>query len=93
MRRWIVVAVGMAALGGASASLGGCVGPHQVVPALRMPRPAAESEQLDAYAPPNTDYPSVGGNILKGTAPKSAAAYDATTSGHAPPPAASPGSP
>ena len=87
MRRWIVVAIGMAALGAGSGSLGGCVGPHQVVAALRMPRPSAESQQLTAYAPPDADYPSVGGNILKGTAPTSAAAYDATTSGHAPPPA------
>jgi hypothetical protein len=89
MRRWIVVAVGMTWVGLASATLGGCVGPHQVVAALRMPRPTAQSQQLAAYAPPNVDYPSVGGDILKGTAPKSAAAYDATSSGHTPPPAAS----
>jgi hypothetical protein len=89
--RWNVVAVGMMSVGVASASLGGCVGPHQEVAALRMPRPSAESQQLAAYAPPNVDYPSVGGDILKGTAPTSAAAYDATTSGHTPP-ATKPGS-
>ncbi len=90
--RWNVV-TGMSSVALASASLAGCVGPHQVVAALRMPRPSAQSQQLAAYAPPNVDYPSVGGNILKGTAPKSEATYDATTSGRAPPPAANPGSP
>jgi hypothetical protein len=93
MRRWTVVVLGMTSLGLMSASLGACVGPHQEVAALRMPLPSAASQGLAPYASPNTDYPSVGGNILKGTAPKTEAAYDATTAGHTPPPPASPVAP
>ena len=81
MRRVIVLAVGLAAVG-----LGGCVSYHQEVAALRMPRPTAHSAQLAAYAAPDTDYPSVGGDILKGTSPRATSAYEATN-GDAPPPA------
>lgn len=64
--------------------LGGCVSYHQEVAALRMVRPNAEPARLAAYARPNADYPSVGGDILKGTAPTAAAAFDATTDGRDP---------
>ena len=65
-------------------SLGGCVAYHQEVAVLRMPRPAAEPPELAAYARPNPDYPTVGGDILRGTAPTAAAAYDATSNGRDP---------
>ena len=70
-------------------ALGGCVATHQESAALRMPRPVAESASLLAYAPNNIEYPSVGGDILKGTAPNEGAAYDAGTAprGETPPPA------
>jgi len=58
--------------------LSGCVGYHQEVAALRMPRPAAGAPGLSAYATANRDYPSVGGNILKGSAPVASATYDRT---------------
>jgi len=75
-----------AVLMAASLGLGGCVGYHQEVAALRMPRPAAGPAELAAYGPANRDYPSVGGNILRGTAPASGAAYDATAEGRTPAP-------
>jgi hypothetical protein len=77
--------VGMSVI---ATSLGGCVAYHQEVAALRMPRPAAEPPELAAYARANPDYPTVGGNILKGTAPTAAAAYDATSNGRDPAPPA-----
>jgi hypothetical protein len=67
-------------------ALGACAGYHQEVAALRMPRPAQQPAQLSAYAAPAKAYPSVGGNILAGTAPASGAAYE-TTTGDNPPPA------
>ena len=60
-------------------SLGGCVSYHQETAALRMPRPNAEPAALAAYAAPDADYPSAGGDILKGTSPTASATYDATT--------------
>jgi len=75
-----------AAISVIATSLGGCVAYHQEVAALRMPRPTAEPPELAAYARPNPDYPTVGGNILKGTAPTAAAAYDATSEGRDPTP-------
>ena len=51
------------------APLGGCISPHQEDAKLRMPWPAAVEPGLVAYAEPKTDYPTVGGDILKGTAP------------------------
>ncbi len=71
-----IVAIGALAL--AAAGLGGCVSYHQENAALRMPRPAVDSPELTAYASADPDYPSVGGDILKGTSPREAAAYDAT---------------
>ncbi len=51
------------ALGGA---LSGCVMPyHEENAALRMVRPAAQTQALADYAAPNADYPTVGGDILK----------------------------
>jgi hypothetical protein len=84
MRR--ILAAGAAAI--LAASLTACVGYHQENAALRMVRPAAAPAELRAYAPPNSDYPSVGGDILKGTSPTEAAAYEATTGATeiAPPP-------
>jgi hypothetical protein len=67
-------------------NLAACASYHQEVAALRMPRPAAEPAELAAYAQPNPAYPSVGGNILKGTAPTAAAAYDATSGERVPQP-------
>jgi hypothetical protein len=67
--------------------LGGCAFYHQENPALRMPRPKALSPELTSYAAANEDYPSVGGDILKGTSPHEAAAYDATVGAPPGPPA------
>jgi hypothetical protein len=88
MRRSLAVGAAVMAM-----SLGGCVGYHQEVAALRMPRPAAEPPELAAYAPPNADYPTVGGNILKGTAPTAAVAFDATSEGRDPAPPPDPSHP
>ena len=52
-----------------------------------MPRPAGEAPALAAYAAADQRYPSVGGDILKGTSPQTAAAYDATSGESVPPPA------
>jgi hypothetical protein len=81
MRRWAMAAAGWVAIG-----LGGCVGYHQEVAALRMPRPTGEAPALAAYAAADRQYPSVGGDILKGTSPRSEAAYDATVGERVPPP-------
>jgi hypothetical protein len=88
-----ILAAGTAAI--LAAGLSGCVGYHQESAALRMVRPQADPE-LAAYAPPNPDYPSVGGDILKGTSPTEAAAYQATTGATEiapPPPESKPRSP
>jgi hypothetical protein len=71
----------------AALNLGGCLHYHQEVAALRMARPTAEPVELSAYAPGDANYPSVGGDILKGTGPTAAAAYDATSGERVPPPA------
>jgi hypothetical protein len=48
------------------AALSGCVMPyHEENAALRMARPVAQLRELADYAAPNTDYPTVGGDILK----------------------------
>jgi hypothetical protein len=85
MRRVLALGAAIAAVG-----LGGCVAYHQEVAALRMPRPGPEPVELATYARANPDYPTVGGNILKGTAPTAAAAYDATSNGRDPAPPADP---
>jgi hypothetical protein len=94
MRSWMAAAglamfgpamVGLAMVGLAMVGLGGCVSYHQEVARLRMPRPTTDSQLLAAFTQPVADYPSVGGDILKGTSPKSGAAYEATTAGHTPP--------
>jgi hypothetical protein len=76
----------MVAAGLVSIGLGGCVGYHQEVAALRMPRPTGVAPGLAAYAAAEPQYPSVGGDILKGTSPQSEAAYDATSGERVPPP-------
>jgi hypothetical protein len=83
MRRILAAGVAFAALG-----LGGCAHYHQEVAALRMARPAAEPAELSAYARGDPNYPSVGGDILKGTGPTAAAAYEATSGERVPPPEA-----
>jgi hypothetical protein len=72
----------------AALNLGGCTHYHQEVAALRMVRPAVEPAELSAYAKGDPNYPSVGGDILKGSAPRAAAAYDATSGERVPPPEA-----
>ena len=81
MRNLIVASAALLSIG-----LGGCVGYHQEVAALRMPRPSAVAPGLAAYAAADQQYPSVGGDILKGTSPRSEAAYDATVGERVPPP-------
>ncbi len=80
MRRWALAAAGSLAVG-----LGGCVSYYQEVAALRMPRPTGVAPALAAYAAADPRYPTVGGDILKGTSPRSEAAYDATLGERVPP--------
>ena len=70
----------------ATLNLGGCIHYHQEVAALRMARPAAEPDELAAFARGDPAYPSVGGDILKDAAPRSGAAYEATSGERVPPP-------
>lgn len=82
MRRILAAGVVFAGL-----NLAACVHYHQEVAALRMTRPLAEPVELSAYARADANYPSVGGDILKGTSPTAAAAYEATSGENVPPPA------
>jgi hypothetical protein len=60
--------------------LAGCILPsHEENAALRMPRPLPPPRALAAYAAPDNEYPTVGGDILKGMT------ADATASGAATP--------
>jgi hypothetical protein len=86
MQPWTRATMGLLAIGPLIASLGGCVAYHQEVAALRMPRPSAEAPGLAGYAAADPRYPSVGGDILKGASPTSAAIYDATSGDRVPPP-------
>lgn len=55
--------------------LGGCVtGIHREAAAGRMPRPTAPAADLLAYAAPSPDFPSIGGDILRGASPEALAA-------------------
>jgi hypothetical protein len=85
MRGWTIATAGLLAVGLLAVGLGGCVSYHQEVAALRMPRPTGEAPALAAYATADRQYPSVGGDILRGTSPRSAAAYDATSGERVPP--------
>jgi hypothetical protein len=71
---------------GAVLALGACESGRQEVVALRMARPAPPPQQLAQYADAGRSAPSVGGDILRGAAPTTGAAYEATT-GDNPPPA------
>ncbi|MGI9168673.1 MAG: hypothetical protein ACR2FH_00660 [Caulobacteraceae bacterium] len=76
MRAWTI----FGALALASA-LGGCVTrTHLENAALTMPWPKAPGHELAAYAPPSADYPSIGGDILKGASPAEQAAARAAVS-------------
>ena len=81
MRRILAAGVMFAGL-----NLAGCAHYHQEVAALRMVRPAAEPTELSAYARADANYPSVGCDILKGTSPTAAAAYEATSGEKVPSP-------
>jgi hypothetical protein len=84
MRRLLMALVVFATL-----NLGGCIHYHQEVAALRMARPLPDPE-LSAYARPDANYPTVGGDVLKGATPRAAAAYEATSGERVPPPADQP---
>lgn len=57
----------------AGAALAGCVAStHPENAALRMPWPPESPAPLLAFQPPTGDYPTVGGDILKGTSPADA---------------------
>ena len=65
-----------------AAALCGCVTrTHIENAALTMPWPKPPARELLAYAPGNQDYPSVGGDILKGASPADQAAARATAAG------------
>jgi hypothetical protein len=58
------------AVGLAAAALAGCVAhtrPENA--AVQMPWPREAPPALMAYSPPDRDYPSVGGDVLKGASP------------------------
>ena len=62
-------------VGAAIVALAGCVTrTHVENAALTMPWPRPPSPELQGYAPPHDDYPSVGGDILKGASPADRAA-------------------
>lgn len=47
-------------------TLSGCILPyHEENARLVAPRPTPPPRELTAFAPPNDDYPTVGGDILK----------------------------
>ena len=61
--------------GALAAVLCGCVTrTHMENAALTMPWPKPPGAALLAYTPPNPDYPTVGGDILKGASPADQAA-------------------
>ncbi|HEY5106083.1 MAG TPA: hypothetical protein VII73_04825 [Caulobacteraceae bacterium] len=64
MTRWKLLISCCLAMGASD-----CVATHQERVALRMGWPPAPPAALIAYAPPNADYPSVGGDILKAALP------------------------
>ncbi|MHB8529446.1 MAG: hypothetical protein ACYC8V_08040 [Caulobacteraceae bacterium] len=49
--------------------LAGCYSTHTENAALQMPLPHAQAPELLAYVAPDPDYPSIGGDILKGASP------------------------
>ncbi|HWA64059.1 MAG TPA: hypothetical protein VG939_22000 [Caulobacteraceae bacterium] len=61
--RVVKILVGLAL----AAPLGACILPaHEENAALKAPRPAAPPQALLAYASPSNDYPTVGGNTVRG---------------------------
>lgn len=58
----------------AGACLAGCYTEHTINAAGHMPIPLAQPAALQSYVTPNPDYPSVGGDVLKGTSPEEQAA-------------------
>ena len=56
------------------ACLAGCYTEHTENAAGRMPIPQAQPAALQSYVAPNADYPSVGGDVLKGASPDEQAA-------------------
>jgi hypothetical protein len=61
--------------GALAVALCGCVTrTHVENAALTMPWPKPPGAELLAYAPTNQDYPTVGGDILKGASPAEQAA-------------------
>lgn len=54
-------------MAGLAFPLAGCVTTHQEDVARRMPWPMPPPAALLARAEPNDDYPTVGGDILKGS--------------------------
>jgi hypothetical protein len=78
------------AAGALAAALCGCVTrTHVENAALTMPWPKPPGPELLAYAPPSQDYPTVGGDILKGASPAEQAAARAAAAR----PLAEPGNP
>jgi len=85
----------MVILCAAACALSGCVATHQENAALQAPWPGPQNPALLAFLPPLDEYPSVGGDILKGTSPADQAAARAAAvrplaSNATPPPTAQP---
>jgi len=69
----------------AALALGACESGRQETVALRMSRPAAPPPRLAVFADAGRNNPSVGGDILRGAAPTTGAAYEATAGDNPPP--------
>ena len=84
-------AVRLAAALGLAALLAGCASGRHEDAKLRMPWPLPPPAPLLAYAEPKDNYPTIGGDILKGTSPQEQEAMTATAM--TPPPRPAPATP
>ncbi len=54
----------------AGAALTGCYTEHTENAAKAMAQPQAQPAALAGYVTPNPDYPSIGGDVLRGASPQ-----------------------
>jgi hypothetical protein len=66
-------------------ALSGCVATHRESAALSMPWPLPPPAGISAAAPPRGEYPTVGGDVLKGTSLADLAAARAAATTAVPP--------
>lgn len=77
MRRWVILALAL--------SLGGCVSYHREATVQRMARPKGLEPTTVGEVAPDPSYPSVGGDVLKGTSVQTEAPDDAIVGEPTPP--------